>query len=74
LHACRSTLEDPHEKWAPKFINVEKALEIPGVQIRLFGKPSTYYKRRMGVVLATGKDVEEAKEKVRKASSLILVS
>jgi phosphoribosylglycinamide formyltransferase 2 len=63
-----------NEKWAPKFINVEKALEIPGVQIRLFGKPSTYYKRRMGVVLATGKDVKEAKEKVRKASSLILVS
>ncbi|BCU69430.1 formate-dependent phosphoribosylglycinamide formyltransferase [Stygiolobus caldivivus] len=63
-----------NEKWAPKFINVEKALEIPGVQVRLFGKPSTYYKRRMGVVLATGKDIDEAKEKARKASSLILVS
>ncbi|WP_338599448.1 formate-dependent phosphoribosylglycinamide formyltransferase [Sulfolobus tengchongensis] len=59
--------------WGPKFINVEKALEIPGVQIRLFGKPTTYEKRRMGVVLATGNNVEEAIEKVRKASSLILV-
>ncbi|BFI76162.1 phosphoribosylglycinamide formyltransferase [Sulfurisphaera ohwakuensis] len=62
-----------NEGWAPKFLNVEKALQIPGVQIRLFGKPSTYYKRRMGVVLATGNTVEEAKEKARKAASLVLV-
>ena len=63
-----------NEGWAPKFLNVDKALQIPGVQVRLFGKPSTYYKRRMGVVLATGNTVEEAREKVRKASSLILVT
>ncbi|AAY79633.1 formate-dependent phosphoribosylglycinamide formyltransferase [Sulfolobus acidocaldarius] len=62
------------EKWAPKYINVDKALEIPGVQVRLFGKPVTYNERRMGIVLATGNSVEEAKEKVRKASALILVS
>jgi len=63
-----------NEGWAPKFLNVDKALQIPGVQVRLFGKPSTYYKRRMGVVLATGNTVEEAREKARKASSLILVT
>ena len=63
-----------NEGWAPKFLNIDKALQIPGVQVRLFGKPSTYYKRRMGLVLATGNTVEEAKEKVRKASSLILVT
>lgn len=60
--------------WNPKFINVDKALSIPGVQVRLFGKPYTYEKRRMGVVLAIGNTVEEAKEKARKAASLILVS
>jgi len=48
-------------------------MEIPGVQVRLFGKPVTYEKRRMGIVLATGNSVEEAIEKVRKASSIILV-
>jgi len=63
-----------NEGWAPKFLNVDKALQIQGVQVRLFGKPSTYYKRRMGLVLATGNTVEEAREKVRKASSLILVT
>ncbi|WP_054848923.1 formate-dependent phosphoribosylglycinamide formyltransferase [Vulcanisaeta sp. JCM 14467] len=62
-----------NEGWAPKYLNINKALEIPGVQVRLFGKPYTYHNRRMGVVLATGNTVEEAREKVRKASSLILV-
>jgi len=62
------------EEWAPKYLNVDKALKIPGVQIRLFGKPSSYEKRRMGVVLATGNNVDEAKEKARKASSMILIN
>ncbi|MCY0860733.1 MAG: formate-dependent phosphoribosylglycinamide formyltransferase [Sulfolobaceae archaeon] len=61
------------EKWGPKYINVDKALSIPGVQVRLFGKPVTYDGRRMGVVLATGNTVQEAIEKVRKAYSLISV-
>ncbi|BDC18418.1 formate-dependent phosphoribosylglycinamide formyltransferase [Acidianus sp. HS-5] len=61
------------DKWNPKYLNLEKALEIPGVQIRLFGKPYSYEKRRMGVVLANGNTVDEAREKARKASALILV-
>ncbi|MCY0883076.1 MAG: formate-dependent phosphoribosylglycinamide formyltransferase [Acidianus infernus] len=61
------------EEWNPKYLNLEKALEIPGVQVRLFGKPYSYEKRRMGVVLATGSTIEEAKEKARKAAALILV-
>ncbi len=63
-----------NSKWAPRFQNVDKALEIPNVQVRLFGKPSTYPKRRMGVVLATGDNTDEALEKVRKASGLIVVN
>lgn len=61
------------ETWSPTYLNLEKAMEIPGVQVRLFGKPSTYDKRRMGLVLATGDNVDEAIERARKASSLILV-
>jgi phosphoribosylglycinamide formyltransferase 2 len=61
------------EEWAPRYLNIDKALKIPGVQIRLFGKPSSYEKRRMGVVLAIGNNVEEAKEKAREASSMILI-
>jgi len=71
--ASHVILAQTENVWGPKFINVEKAMEIPGVQVRLFGKPVTYEKRRMGIVLATGNSVEEAIEKVRKASSIILV-
>ena len=61
------------EGWSPKYSNVEKALSIPGVQVRLFGKPFTYEHRRMGVVLATGGDVEEARRKAQETSSIIQV-
>ncbi|WP_457621736.1 formate-dependent phosphoribosylglycinamide formyltransferase [Persephonella sp.] len=52
---------------APVYEGIEKALEIPDTKIRIFGKPTTRPKRRMGVVLATGNSVEEAREKVKKA-------
>ncbi len=61
------------EAWAPRITGLEEALKIPGVQVRLFGKPFTYRRRRMGVVLATGSTVQEAREKARSAASLIKV-
>ena len=41
------------------FLGIEDALSIPGVEVRVFGKPSTRVNRRMAVVLAP--DVETAK-------------
>ncbi|MGC8543581.1 MAG: formate-dependent phosphoribosylglycinamide formyltransferase [Vulcanisaeta sp.] len=61
------------ETWAPRITGIEEALRIPGVQVRLFGKPYTYRHRRMGIVLAVGNTVQEAREKVRLAVSLIKV-
>ena len=52
---------------------IEKALAIDGVDIRIFGKPESFKKRRMGVILSTGKSVDEAKSKAREAKSLISV-
>lgn len=52
---------------------VEKALSIPDTKIRIFGKPTTRLKRRMGVALATGSTIEEAREKAKKASESITV-
>lgn len=49
------------------FENVDKALEQPGTQIRIFGKPEIKGHRRMGVVLATADTVEEARAKADKA-------
>lgn len=46
---------------------LEKVLEEPGVQIRIFGKPEIHGHRRMGVILATADTVEEAKAKAERA-------
>ncbi|MDE7026898.1 MAG: formate-dependent phosphoribosylglycinamide formyltransferase, partial [Duncaniella freteri] len=47
--------------------NLEKVLEEPGVQMRIFGKPEVKGHRRMGVILATADTVEEAREKAERA-------
>lgn len=47
--------------------NLEKVLEEPGVQMRIFGKPEIKGHRRMGVILATANTVEEARSKAERA-------
>jgi phosphoribosylglycinamide formyltransferase 2 len=54
--------------------NLENALAEPDTQIRLFGKPNVSGKRRMGVALARGTDIENARLKARKASGKIQVN
>lgn len=49
------------------FGNLEKVLEEPGVQMRLFGKPEVHGHRRYGVILATDKTVELALAKAERA-------
>lgn len=49
------------------FDGLEKALSVPGVQLRLFGKPEVHGHRRFGVLLATADSVEHALEKVEEA-------
>jgi len=46
---------------------LEKVLEEPGVQMRIFGKPEIHGHRRMGVILATADTVEEARAKAERA-------
>lgn len=49
------------------FGNLDAVLAQPDTQIRLFGKPEVRGHRRMGVLLARGASVEEAREKTGKA-------
>ncbi len=56
------------------FEGLEKALAVPGVQIRLFGKPEVCGHRRFGVVLATGESVEDALERTKKALDEVKVN
>jgi len=57
---------------APVYEGVEKALSIPDTKVRIFGKPTTRPKRRMGVTLATGNSIEEARKKAREAADICL--
>lgn len=49
------------ESQQTQFGNLEQVLAQPNTQLRLFGKPEVTGTRRMGVVLARGESVEEAK-------------
>lgn len=51
------------------FSGMEKALATPGTDMRIFGKPEVRGHRRVGVMLATGADIEEACNKAEKAAS-----
>jgi phosphoribosylglycinamide formyltransferase 2 len=44
---------------------------VPCSDVRLFGKPESFVKRRMGVALATGKDTDEARIRAKLAASLV---
>ncbi len=55
------------------FSNLEEALALPDTQIRIFGKPEVHEHRRMAVLLARGKTIEEAKEKVRKMNEALKI-
>lgn len=53
------------------FDGVEQALAVPGTDLRLFGKPESFAKRRMGVALARHDDIELARAHARLAASKV---
>jgi len=55
------------------FHGVAEALAEPGTDIRLFGKPESFVKRRMGVGLGTAPDIEAARAKARRVSGSVKV-
>lgn len=50
------------------FEGVDQALQIPGVDVRLFGKPKSFKKRRMGVILASSNSMEAALNNAKEAA------
>lgn len=54
------------------FQGVADALRVPESEVRLFGKPESFKKRRMGVALATGKDTDEARARAKLAASKVI--
>lgn len=50
---------------------VAEALAVPQSDLRLFGKPQSFARRRMGVALATGQDIAEARSRATLAASRV---
>ncbi|NCN89019.1 MAG: formate-dependent phosphoribosylglycinamide formyltransferase [Gallionella sp.] len=53
------------------FDGVGEALRVPESDIRLFGKPESFKKRRMGVALANGRDTGEARSRAKLAAAKV---
>jgi phosphoribosylglycinamide formyltransferase 2 len=53
------------------FEGVAQALAIPETELRLFGKPESFKKRRMGVALARGADTDEARSRAKQAAGAV---
>jgi phosphoribosylglycinamide formyltransferase 2 len=58
---------------APAYDGVAAALAVPTAQVRIFGKPDCGPGRRLGVALARGRDVAEARDRARAAAGSIRV-
>ena len=54
-----------------RFGNLAAALSQPDTQLRLFGKPAVQGKRRMGVAIARGESIREARSKATQASRAV---
>ncbi len=53
------------------FEGIEQALAVPRADLRLFGKPESFTRRRMGVALAAGLNTDEARERAKLAARLV---
>ena len=50
---------------------LDAALAVPGTELRLFGKPEAFPRRRMGVAIARGETIAEARARAREAASRV---
>ena len=53
------------------YTGVAEALAVPNTDLRLFGKPESFKKRRMGVAVATGVTTDEARQRAKLAANNI---
>jgi phosphoribosylglycinamide formyltransferase 2 len=63
-----------HDADGIHFENIDKALTVPESDLRLFGKPTSFKRRRMGVALASADNVSEARARAQKVASLVKTS
>jgi phosphoribosylglycinamide formyltransferase 2 len=57
----------------PRYTGLAEALTVPTSKVRLFGKPTAHPNRRMGVALALGATVDEARERAMACANQVNV-
>ena len=62
------------ESLGPSYGNLDSALNRPDTQLRLFGKPEVSGQRRMGVALARGDSLQEARDRANQVVAELEVS
>ena len=70
-HGASAVIYGQLEQQGIAFVGVDEALRVPQSDVRLFGKPESFARRRMGVALANGKDVDEARERAKLAAGKV---
>ncbi len=69
--AASAVIYGQHNEKAIAFEGVAEALQTPGVDIRLFGKPESFARRRMGVALAVAADTDSARVLAKQAAAMV---
>lgn len=70
-HGASAVIYGGMEEKGIAFDNIEQALHVPQTDIRLFGKPEAFKRRRMGVALAYGVNVEDCRKRAKLAASKV---
>lgn len=60
-----------HDAEGIYFAGIDQALNVPESDLRLFGKPKSFMRRRMGVALASADSIDEARLRAQKVAALI---
>lgn len=69
--AASAVIYGQHDAKGIAFEGVAQALSIKGVDIRLFGKPESFARRRMGVALARAGNTASARQNAKQAAALV---
>jgi phosphoribosylglycinamide formyltransferase 2 len=71
--AASAVILAPGASDSPQISGIDRALQVPTSKVRLFGKPTCYKNRRMGVALALGESIEQARERAKAAADEVTV-
>jgi len=71
-HGASAVIYGQLEEKGISFKGMDEALRVPDSDVRLFGKPESFARRRMGVALSTGRDIVEARQRAKLTASKVI--